>query len=149
MSSRSWIPIDANSIRRYLSLENLTRKSHISNGVKLQWELIPNARDVLLSELESMYWNGVKRELKHITLTLKAWEQPELANTVLEDEINNEICGFDTFIDQVNEDSRDFALQYGQFPPSTSNSTFRLTFELCCLYGTDQVIIQFERKVVW
>lgn len=63
-----------------------------------------------------MYWNGVKRELAHILLTLRKWQQPEYASTILSDETDNFIHGFDTFIDQVSETSREFAARYGKLP---------------------------------
>lgn len=62
-----------------------------------------------------MYWNGVKRELAHILLTLRKWQQPEYAFKILSDGRDDFIHGFDTFIDQVSETSREFAAGCGKF----------------------------------
>jgi hypothetical protein len=88
--------------------------AHISSGRKREWKKIPNAQEALLLELQKMYWNGVRRELIHVILTLKAWQHPDFRDVELEDEKDKDIYGFDTFLDQVNESSREFALQYGQ-----------------------------------
>jgi soluble cytochrome b562 len=61
-----------------------------------------------------MYWNGVSREMAHILLTLRKWQQPEYASVVLSDETDDFIHGFDTFMDQVSESARDFAARYGE-----------------------------------
>jgi hypothetical protein len=59
-----------------------------------------------------MYWAGVKRELGHIILTLKKWQTSEYASTILVDEEDDFLHGFDTFVDQVSETSRGFAERY-------------------------------------
>jgi hypothetical protein len=61
-----------------------------------------------------MYWNGVKREIAYILLTLRKWQQPEYASMILGDETDDFIHGFDTFVDQVSENARDFAARYGK-----------------------------------
>lgn len=85
---------------------------HISNDTSLEWTSIPNPQQALLQELELLYWNGVRRELMEIVLALKTWQHEDFEKVTLSDEADGEICGFDTFLDQVNESSRDFALQY-------------------------------------
>jgi soluble cytochrome b562 len=68
--------------------------------------------------MQTMYWNGVKRELAHILLTLRKWQQPKYASTILSDETDDFIHGFDTFIDQVSETAREFADRYGTLKSS-------------------------------
>lgn len=78
-----------------------------------KWEQIKGpVQETLLPELQKMYWDGVKRELAHILLTLRQWQQPKFASTTLTDENDDFIHGFDTFVDQVSERSRDFAERY-------------------------------------
>ena len=83
------------------------------NRKKLDWAEIGAAQDVLLLELQAMFWDGVQRELKEIIRTLREWRSEELKDIVLEDEKNENIYGFETFIDQVIESSREFSVQYG------------------------------------
>jgi hypothetical protein len=105
------------TLRTYLDpfrKKSAASSGHISSGSKREWEKIPNAQEALLPELQKMYWNGIRRELIRIILTLKAWQHSDFRDMELKDENDNEIYGFDTFLDQVNESSREFALQYGQ-----------------------------------
>ncbi len=88
--------------------------AHVGDGTNLKWTSIPNPQQALLQELRQLYWNGVKRELIDIIFTLKTWQHEDFEKVALSDETDQEIIGFDTFLDQVNESSRDFALQYGE-----------------------------------
>lgn len=88
--------------------------SHVSNGADLDWTSIPDPEQALLREVKKMYWSGVRRELIDIIFTLKTWQHEDFAQVVLSDETDQEVYGFDTFLDQVNESSRDFALLYGE-----------------------------------
>ncbi|KAH8591655.1 hypothetical protein B0O99DRAFT_267996 [Bisporella sp. PMI_857] len=88
-----------------------------------KWKDIPNAQMSLLPELQKMYWGCVRQELVNILLTLKAWRHPDCLDVELEDERDSEIYGFDTFIDQVNESSRDFAVQYAREKASRMQQT--------------------------
>lgn len=63
--------------------------------------------------MRDMYWTGVKHELSLILLTLKEWQRPRYASIMLNDETDLSIHGYDTFIDQINQSSRDFAERYG------------------------------------
>ena len=89
--------------------------SHISQGIKAEWQAIPNGRDELLPQLQRMYWNGIRRELIDVISTLRAWQLQGAQDVVLDNEEDEEIYGFDTFLDQVNEHSRDFAVMYGMW----------------------------------
>lgn len=70
-------------------------------------------RDTLFFELEKLYWDGVRGELENIIRTLKIWEKPEFSGVSVPDEEDTFIHGFDTFIDQVTEGPREFAIRYG------------------------------------
>jgi hypothetical protein len=85
----------------------------ITPSPDLPWNPIGPAEDNLLRELEEMYWGGVRQELEVIILTLKKWQQPEFNSVELGDETDDFIHGFDTFIDQVSQESRAFAIRYG------------------------------------
>jgi hypothetical protein len=75
--------------------------------------------DLLYPEIEEMYWDGVRKEVEVLLLTLKQWQeqwQQEQTNgdVPLPDEIQvDQPEGFDTFIDQVTEESRSFARRAG------------------------------------
>ena len=89
-----------------------TASAHVSNGTDPEWTSIPNPQQALLHELKQLYWNGIRRELVDIIFTLKTWQHQDFEKVALSDETDQDIYGFDTFLDQVNESSREFALQY-------------------------------------
>ncbi|KAL2173545.1 uncharacterized protein P884DRAFT_273186 [Thermothelomyces heterothallicus CBS 202.75] len=70
-----------------------------------------NAPDALFFELEKLYWEGVGGELENVIWTLKVWQKPEFAKVSVEDEDDDFIHGFGTFIEQ---ESRAFATRYGK-----------------------------------
>ena len=86
--------------------------AHVADGTDLKWTSIPHPQHALLQELQQLYWNGVRRELIDIIFTLKTWQHEEFEKVALSDETDQDIYGFDTFLDQVIESSRAFALQY-------------------------------------
>ena len=88
--------------------------SNVADGPRTPWERVGPAEAHLHRALLDMYWSGVKRELAHIVLTLKKWQQPEYAETVVPDEQDDFIHGYDTFLDQVSQTSRDFAHRYNE-----------------------------------
>ncbi|KAL2166139.1 hypothetical protein VTG60DRAFT_3255 [Thermothelomyces hinnuleus] len=65
-------------------------------------------------ELEKLYWEGVGGELENIIWTLKVWQKPEFANVSVADEDDDFLHGFGTFIEQVIDESRAFAIRYGK-----------------------------------
>ncbi|KAI3332064.1 hypothetical protein HD806DRAFT_179608 [Xylariaceae sp. AK1471] len=81
----------------------------ITKAENSPWNSIGDAKDNLFNEIDRLYWIGVKQELVSVLCTLRAWQAPEYENIDLDDESDNFVHGFDTFIDQVNEDSRVFA----------------------------------------
>lgn len=88
--------------------------SHITASPDISWKKIGLGEDHLLSELENLYWDGVKAELENIVRTLKIWQQPEYAEVTIKDESDDHIHGFDTFLDQVSQEARAHAIRYGQ-----------------------------------
>ncbi|KAI9765544.1 MAG: hypothetical protein M1839_005486 [Geoglossum umbratile] len=79
------------------------------------WHEIPSPGENLMVRMREMYWAGVKHEMALILLTLREWQRPKYASIILQDENDSDIHGYDTFVDQVNEDSREFAERYGMF----------------------------------
>jgi hypothetical protein len=84
------------------------------NEPDIPWKVVGSANEHLLREIRKIYWDGVKRELAHILLTLREWQQPKYSKVILEDEEDDFIHGYDTFLDQVSYHSRLFAQQYGK-----------------------------------
>jgi hypothetical protein len=80
------------------------------------WTLLGLGKEVLLPELEALYWEGVRGELENIIRTLNTWNRSEFSDVKVDDEDDTFIHGFDTFIDQVTEESRAFAIRYGEAP---------------------------------
>jgi hypothetical protein len=81
-----------------------------------------------------MYWAGVKRELPYILLTLRKWQTREkYSGTILPDEENHLIHGFDTFVDQVTHSSRHHSRRYAPppevVPPSDKPPTYTEALE--------------------
>ena len=62
-----------------------------------------------------MYWDGVKREVEVILITLRAWQESDDGWKEPEEAIDDFIHGFDTFIDQVSQESRAFASHYSKY----------------------------------
>ncbi|KAF4341102.1 hypothetical protein FBEOM_4972 [Fusarium beomiforme] len=88
--------------------------SHITSAPDISWTKVGPGKDHVLSELESLYWDGVKAELENIVRTLKAWQQPEFVDVSIEDENDDHVHGFDTFLDSVSQQSRAHAIRYGK-----------------------------------
>jgi hypothetical protein len=86
--------------------------SNLTPAQRIPRREIGPAQENLRRELLDMYWKGVKRELVHILLTLRRYQQNEYAEIVLVDEKDDFIHGFDTFLDQVSHSSRKFANRY-------------------------------------
>ena len=78
----------------------------------LSRQRIGPAKDHLYDELMQMYWIGVKRELEHILLSLTRWQQDDFKDLILPDEEDSLIHGYDTFLAQVNHNSRKYANVY-------------------------------------
>lgn len=95
----------------------------ITLGSDVKWSLVGDGRDHLLEELEKLYWDGIAAEVENIVRTLRAWQQqPELADVRIKDESDRHIHGFDTFLDNVSQESRAFAIRYGALLPPRHQS---------------------------
>ncbi|KAK4200874.1 hypothetical protein QBC40DRAFT_199379 [Triangularia verruculosa] len=87
--------------------------SHVTDAPEIPRTLIGPAANHLQNAMMLMYWAGVKRELPYILLTLRKWrQQEEYSTTVLADEKDRYIHGYETFLDQVNHSSRKFSNKY-------------------------------------
>lgn len=102
---------------RHSSASAPSASSDITPAPDLAWALVGNGQDHLFRELESLYWDGVKAEVENIVRTLKAWQQPELSGVKIKDETDRHIHGFDTFLDNVSQETRAFAVRYGRLRP--------------------------------
>ncbi len=90
--------------------------SNITPATEAPWTSLGLGKKVLLRELETLYWEGVRGELENIIRTLNTWQKPEFSDVKVDDEDDIFIHGFDTFLDQVTEESRAFAIRYGEAP---------------------------------
>lgn len=93
-------------------------RSDITSAPDTAWSLVGKGSDTLRAELEVLYWEGVQGEIENIVRNVKLWQQPDLASVVLEKETPEEerIHGFTTFLDQVSDEARSFALRQGVRP---------------------------------
>ncbi|SPQ20773.1 c9995225-d21e-49de-9587-fd45d7d956d4 [Thermothielavioides terrestris] len=88
--------------------------SNITSAPEASWAPVGLGKDVLLRELETLYWEGVRGELENIIRTLNTWQKPDFSHVKVDDEDDDFIHRFNTFIDQVTEESRAFAIRYGK-----------------------------------
>ncbi|KAK5625399.1 hypothetical protein RRF57_001115 [Xylaria bambusicola] len=92
-----------------LSSSTHSSSNDITKAERLPWNLIGEAKDNLFNELERLYWIGVRQELESVLYTLRTWQASQYQKVSFEDESDNFIHGFDTFVDQVSEANRTFA----------------------------------------
>ena len=110
--------IRASSIWRPSDRHSGPLTGNITASSDLPWRNLGVADDYLFKELEQMYWNGVKREIEVILITLRRWQESEDGLKELVDDTDDFIHGFDTFIDQVSQESRAFATHYSKYSSS-------------------------------
>lgn len=67
----------------------------------------------LYQQVESLYWTGVEQELENIIRTLRCWQTSENSDVHIDDESDDYIHGYDTFLGQVSSEQRAFAKRYG------------------------------------
>lgn len=103
--------------------QSLHSPDNITQAPKISWTPIGPGEPNLLNQLDEMYWEGLKGELENIIRTLRIWQQPEFDDVKIEDEADDHIHGFDTFLDQVSQESRDHAIRYGEFVLSRSSNS--------------------------
>ncbi|KAM7183569.1 hypothetical protein V8F20_012570 [Naviculisporaceae sp. PSN 640] len=83
---------------------------HVTDAPEIERVKIGPARNHLYDTMLQMYWDGVRRELPYILLTLRKWRtHREYSSSVLPDEEELYIHGYDTFLDQVSHSSRKFS----------------------------------------
>lgn len=71
-------------------------------------------KEHLQQNIERLYWVGVEQELENIIRTLNTWQNIKNCDASLEDETIGNIHGYDTFLGQVSQEEREFAVQYGK-----------------------------------
>ncbi|KAK4095979.1 hypothetical protein N658DRAFT_403082, partial [Parathielavia hyrcaniae] len=86
-------------------------RSHVTSSPSIPRQQIGPATEHLRAELLKMYWDGVRREIPPILLTLRKWQR-EYADEVLSDEQDRHVHGYDTFLDSVSHASRQFTHRY-------------------------------------
>lgn len=109
------------SLSKFLSSKQSSSSgppSSITDAADTKWREVGKAEDHLLQELTNLYWIGVESELESVLLALRAWKSPKKGSDDQgedgdEDE-DDFIHGFDTFIDQVGEDGHFLAEKVGQ-----------------------------------
>jgi hypothetical protein len=104
--------LDASAYQSGVLQGSQTSSSSKTQASPTQEKIIGPANVYLLQELKYIYWGALKRELGHIITTLKEWQSAKFDSIALDDEEDIFIHGFDTFIDQVNKDSRNYADDY-------------------------------------
>lgn len=106
--------------------------THITPGLDIAWSFVGHGEQHLVHELETLYWDGIAGELANIVRTLQAWQTTELAGVRISEESGGgQVDGFDTFLDAVSQNSREYAARYGTFEPlcfdlHDGNRTFSL-----------------------
>ncbi|KAM5353712.1 hypothetical protein ACJ41O_000362 [Fusarium nematophilum] len=93
---------------------------HITDAPPIPRESIGPAAIHLENELQKMYWKGVERELPYLLLTMRRWQSREDSSTLLPDEEDAHIHGYDTFLDQVSQSSREFHERNKRYPTLAS-----------------------------
>ncbi|KAF2137416.1 uncharacterized protein K452DRAFT_341203 [Aplosporella prunicola CBS 121167] len=90
---------------------------NISKIKKSSWVQVGFRKESYMKQIESLYWDGVKQELRLILLTLKKLQEPKFCSIYRQEKEQNEcLYGFETFVDQVSRKSRAFADTYCRFP---------------------------------
>ncbi|KAL4994942.1 hypothetical protein BDV10DRAFT_203458 [Aspergillus recurvatus] len=77
----------------------------------VSWSRVGPVKEHLTRELETLYWEGVRDEIENIIRTLEIWQAPGYATELFDNE-QDHVHGYDTFLDQVNQQARAFALRY-------------------------------------
>ncbi|KAF4982823.1 hypothetical protein FZEAL_1615 [Fusarium zealandicum] len=81
---------------------------HITDAPPIPHTSIGPATGHLKNELVKMYWKGVEREIPYLLLTMRQWQSRDDCSELLPDEEDDLIYGYDTFLDQVSDISRQF-----------------------------------------
>ncbi|KAL4922976.1 uncharacterized protein BDV17DRAFT_278354 [Aspergillus undulatus] len=78
----------------------------------LSWTEIGPATEHLAKEVGRLYWEGARNEIENIIHTLQMWRRPEYAAAALVSDNDGDVHGYDTFLGQVNQQARSFALRH-------------------------------------
>lgn len=87
--------------------------TNITDAPDIPWTSIGPGKDHLVEELEKLYWEGTKDELENVIRTLRCWNQQKYPGFGTSDEQDGHIYGYDTFLDQVNQHTRAYAIGHG------------------------------------
>ena len=87
----------------------------ITPSRRQHWTKIGPAETHLYESVKNLYWIGVEQEVENILRTLSTWQRGTNSQINIEDE-DDQIHGYDTFLDQVSKEARDFAAAYGTYP---------------------------------
>ncbi|KAF5021924.1 hypothetical protein F66182_6027 [Fusarium sp. NRRL 66182] len=82
--------------------------AHITDAPPIPSTSLGPAAEHLQHELLEMYWQAVERELPYLLLTFRRWQSRQDSSGLLPDEEDHHIHGYDTFLDQVSDFSRQF-----------------------------------------
>jgi hypothetical protein len=82
--------------------------AHITESAPIPSKSIGPAGQHLQNELLKMYWQGVEHELPYLLLIFHHWQSGKETSGLLPDEEDDHIHGYDTFLDQVSDISRQF-----------------------------------------
>lgn len=82
----------------------------------LSWTEIGPAPEHLAKEVERLYWEGARAEIENIIRTLQIWRRPEYAAAAFLSDNDDNIHGYDTFLDQVGQQARSFAIRHRLCP---------------------------------
>lgn len=96
------------------SVSGTSLKPNITPAEDTAWSKIGNQPQLVRNEIEKLYWEGVKGELENIIRTLKAWQAPEYSEAFTQENEDEPLHGYDTFIDQVSQETRALAIRYGE-----------------------------------
>ncbi|KAK4122064.1 hypothetical protein N657DRAFT_635497 [Parathielavia appendiculata] len=100
--------------------------AYITPGLDVDEVPLDGGFETLRSELERLYWQGIKAELENIIHTLQAWQEPEFADSPTSGE-DDFVHGYDAFLDHVSQGAREFAIRHDR----KKQESFRYEPALC------------------
>lgn len=86
---------------------------HCGSSKSGSWTKVGPGSTHLYQQVETLYWTGVEEELENIIRTLRSWQREENSGIQIDDETDEIIHGYDTFLGQVSSGQRAFAKRYG------------------------------------
>jgi hypothetical protein len=120
----------------------LSEKNQTQSG--LTWEPVGPSQDYLLGELEKLYWQGAKAEIENVIDTLRTWQGDSFrsaAATAMESP--DALEGYDSFLNNVSQWSREYAEMYSKWFGS-------LQFSMSMDAGVEPTLrVQSRMRVGW